>query len=61
MEQGLQRGHGCALFTTPFSHGKISLPLSNPLHVKVEMDTDETVPEQWTPPILVEEFEEIED
>ena len=35
--------------------------LSNPLHVKVEMDTDERVPEEWTPPILVEEFEEMED
>jgi hypothetical protein len=35
--------------------------LSYPLHVKVEMDTDERVPEEWTPPILVEEFEEMED
>jgi len=25
------------------------------------LDTDERVPEEWVPPILVEEFEEMED
>lgn len=35
--------------------------LSHPLDVRVVLDTDERVPEEWVPPILVEEFEEMED
>lgn len=38
--------------------------LADPLDVRVVMDTDERVPkvpEDWVPPILVEEFEEIEE
>ncbi len=35
--------------------------LSKPLDVRVELDIDERVPEEWVPPILVEEFEEMED
>ena len=35
--------------------------LAHPLDVRVDMDTDERVPEEWVPPILVAEFEELED
>jgi hypothetical protein len=35
--------------------------LSSPLGVRAVLDTDERVPEEWVPPILVEEFEEVED
>jgi hypothetical protein len=35
--------------------------LSHPLDVRVVLDTDERVPGEWVPPILVEEFEEMED
>jgi hypothetical protein len=35
--------------------------LSHPLDIRVVLDTDERVPEEWVPPILVEEFEEMED
>ena len=35
--------------------------LSSPLGVWAVLDTDERVPEEWVPPILVEEFEEVED
>ncbi len=35
--------------------------LSNPLYIRVIEDTDTRAPEGWLPPILVEEFEEMED
>jgi hypothetical protein len=35
--------------------------LTNPLDVFTDLDIDERVPEEWVPPILVEEFEEMED
>lgn len=35
--------------------------LSNPLDIRLEMDTDDRVPEEWVPPILTMEFEEMED
>lgn len=35
--------------------------LAHPLDIRVDMDTDERVPEEWVPPILVAEFEELED
>jgi len=35
--------------------------LAHPLDVRVDMDTDERGPEEWLPPILVAEFEELED
>ena len=39
-----------------------ALRLRHPLKTTVtHLDTDERVPEQWVPPILVEEFEEMED
>ena len=33
--------------------------LASPLDVLVELDIDERVPEEWVPPILVEEFQEV--
>lgn len=39
-----------------------ALKLRHPLRTTVtHLDTDERVPEEWVPPILVEEFEEMED
>jgi len=35
--------------------------LQDPLDVRYELDTDARVPEEWLPPILVSEFEEMED
>jgi hypothetical protein len=35
--------------------------LADPLDVRVDLDTDDRVPEEWVPPILVSEFEEMED
>lgn len=35
--------------------------LSDPLDIRTSMDTDDRVPEEWVPPILVAEFEEMED
>jgi hypothetical protein len=35
--------------------------LSDPLDWRLDLDTDERVPEEWVPPILVAEFEEMED
>ena len=35
--------------------------LQDPLDVRYELDTDDRVPEEWVPPILVSEFEEMED
>lgn len=34
--------------------------LADPLDVRIDLDTDERVPEEWVPPILVSEFEEME-
>jgi hypothetical protein len=39
-----------------------ALKLLHPLETTVtHLDTDERVPEEWVPPILVDEFEEMED
>jgi hypothetical protein len=39
-----------------------ALKLRYPLKTTVtHLDTDQRVPEEWVPPILVEEFEEMED
>ncbi len=35
--------------------------LADPLDVRIELDTDDRVPEEWVPPILVAEFEEMAD
>jgi hypothetical protein len=35
--------------------------LADPLDIRVDLDTDERVPEEWVPPILVSEFEEMDD
>jgi hypothetical protein len=35
--------------------------LSDPLDVRVDLDTDDRVPEEWVPPILTADFEEMED
>ena len=35
--------------------------LQDPLDIRYELDTDDRVPEEWLPPILVSEFEEMED
>lgn len=35
--------------------------LAHPLDWRMEMDTDPRVPKEWVPPILVAEFEELED
>jgi len=35
--------------------------LSSPLDIRFVLDTDERVPDEWVPPILVEEFEEMGD
>ncbi|MEW6753256.1 MAG: hypothetical protein AB1505_20090 [Candidatus Latescibacterota bacterium] len=35
--------------------------LADPLDWRLELDTDERVPEEWVPPILVAQFEEMED
>lgn len=35
--------------------------LADPLDVRIELDTDDRVPEEWVPPILVADFEEMED
>lgn len=48
-------GRGCLLIH--FFRGGVS----HPLDIQVVLDTDERVPEEWVPPILVEEFEEMED
>jgi hypothetical protein len=34
--------------------------LKQPIHIKIVEDTDPRAPREWVPPILVEEFEEIE-
>ena len=40
----------------------MALKLRHPLQTTVtHLDIDERVPEQWVPPILVDEFEEMED
>lgn len=40
---------------------RLHAQLTNPLNVKVIEDTDPRAPREWIPPILVEEFEEIEE
>lgn len=40
---------------------RINKQLTNPLYISVVEDTDQRAPSKWMPPILVEEFEEIED
>jgi len=35
--------------------------LSDPLDVRIDLDTDDRVPEEWVPPILVADFEEMDD
>ena len=40
---------------------RIYKQLTNPLYVSVVEDTDQRAPSKWMPPILVEEFEEMED
>jgi hypothetical protein len=39
----------------------LHLKLANPLDVRVVEDTDARAPEGWVPPVLVQEFEEMED
>ncbi len=35
--------------------------LADPLDIRLELDTDDRVPEEWVPPILTADFEEMED